>query len=91
MLAGSLTSQLLANFHLGRLDCFVSETLQFRRYVRYINDIELWHSSREVFVGIHDRCKEFARVHLAWYFQPGAVQRNSLGIAFQGCRPLLRL
>jgi hypothetical protein len=47
---GSLTSQHFANFYLGWLDRFVKETLRVRCYVRYMDDIVLWHSSRDFLV-----------------------------------------
>lgn len=83
---GSLTSQHFANFYLGWLDRFVKETLRVRGYVRYMDDMVLWHSSREALVEIHDQCQEFAMVQLGLEFKPSAVQRTGVGVAFLGCR-----
>ncbi len=83
---GSLTSQHFANFYLGWLDRFVKETLRIRGYVRYMDDMVLWHSSREALVEIHDRCTEFAGRQLRLEFKPSAVQRTGVGVAFLGCR-----
>lgn len=53
---GCLTSQHFANFYLGWLDRFVKESLRVRRYVRYMDDMVRWHSSREARVDVHARC-----------------------------------
>ena len=83
---GSLTSQHFANFYLGGLDRFVKETLRVRGYVRYMDDMVLWHCSRETLVQIHDRCQEFAMVQLGLEFKPSTVQRTGVGVGFLGCR-----
>ena len=83
---GSLTSQHFANFYLGWLDRFVKESLRVRGYVRYMDDMVLWHASREALVEIHGRCQEFAATHLALEFKPGEVQRTGVGVPFLGCR-----
>ena len=81
---GSLTSQHFANFYLGWLDRFVKEALRVRGYVRYMDDMVLWHSSREALVEMHGRCAEFASLQLELDFKPGAVQRTGVGVAFVG-------
>lgn len=83
---GSLTSQHFANFYLGWLDRFVKETLRVRGYVRYMDDMVLWHSNREALVEIHSCCQQFATVHLGLEFKPSSVQRTGVGVAFLGCR-----
>ena len=52
---GSLTSQHFANFYLGWLDRFVKETLRVRGYIRYMDDVVLWHSSRQSLIEIQDQ------------------------------------
>jgi RNA-directed DNA polymerase len=83
---GSLTSQHYANFYLGWLDRFVKESLRVRGYVRYMDDMVLWHASREALVEVHARCEEFAATHLALDFKPSEVRRTGSGIPFLGCR-----
>lgn len=83
---GSLTSQHFANFYLGWLDRFVKESLRVRGYVRYMDDMVLWHESREVLVEANSRCQEFAATHLALDLKPSQVQRTRLGVPFLGCR-----
>ncbi|HMP79350.1 MAG TPA: RNA-directed DNA polymerase [Pirellulaceae bacterium] len=83
---GSLTSQHFANFYLGWLDRFLKESLRVRWYVRYMDDMVLWHSSREALAEMHGRCAEFASQQLQLEFKPGVVQRTGVGVAFLGCR-----
>ena len=83
---GSLTSQHFANFYLGWLDRFVTESLRVRGYVRYMDDMVLWHASRETLVEVHARREEFAATHLALDFKPGEVRRTGGGVPFLGCR-----
>lgn len=83
---GSLTSQHFANFYLGWLDRFVKETLRVRGYVRYMDDLVLWHSSRQSLKAIQECCQEFVANHLGLEFKPSAVQRTGVGVAFLGCR-----
>jgi hypothetical protein len=85
---GSLTSQHFANFYLGWLDRFVKETLRVRGYVRYMDDMLLWHASREALVEVHVRCQEFAATHLGLTFKPGDIRRTGSGVPFLGCRIL---
>jgi RNA-directed DNA polymerase len=83
---GSLTSQHFANFYLGWLDRLVKESLRVRGYVRYMDDMVLWHASRETLLEAHARCEEFAATFLALDFKPSEVQRTGGGVPFLGCR-----
>jgi len=44
---GDLISQLLANFLLNELDHYVTETLGFRHYTRYVDDFVIVHESKD--------------------------------------------
>jgi retron-type reverse transcriptase len=83
---GSLTSQHFANFYLGGLDRYVKESLRVRGYVRYMDDLVLWHASREALIEIHRRCREYAATQLALEFKPGEMRRTGVGVPFLGCR-----
>lgn len=83
---GSLTSQHFANFYLGWLDRFVKETLRVRRYARYMDDMVLWHPSRDALREIHSRCCAFAATQLALEFKPAEMRRTAGGVPFLGCR-----
>ena len=56
---GSLTSQHFANFYLGWLDRFVKESLGVREYVRYMDNMILWHDDLGQLRAIQQRCSEF--------------------------------
>ena len=55
---GSLTSQHFANFYLGWLDRFVKASLGVRGYVRYMDDMILWHHDLGQLRAIQQRCSE---------------------------------
>ena len=44
---GNLTSQLWANVYLNELDHFCKETLQVRKYLRYMDDFVLFHPDKQ--------------------------------------------
>lgn len=83
---GSLTSQHFANFYLGRLDRFIKETLRVRGYVRYMDDMVIWHRERDLLNDIHRCCRDFAATQLALELKPGEIGRTAAGIPFLGCR-----
>ncbi len=83
---GSLTSQHFANFYLGWLDRFVKETLHVRGYVRYMDDMILWHKDAFQLRVIHQRCCDFACETLSLELKPANVQRTTVGAEFLGCR-----
>ena len=83
---GSLTSQHLANFYLGWFDRFVKETLRLRGYVRYMDDMILWHDNVTELRLIEARCRTFLREVLALELKPAILQRTSSGVDFLGCR-----
>ena len=83
---GSLTSQHFANFYLGWFDRFAKESLQVRGYVRYMDDMILWHDDDSRLRMIHQQCRDFARDTLALEFKPASVQRTGAGVEFLGCR-----
>ena len=85
---GSLTSQHFANFYLGWLDRFVKESLRFRGYVRYMDDMILWHDDPGQLRAIQQRCSEFARDGLGLELKSCDVRRTSAGMEFLGCRLL---
>jgi RNA-directed DNA polymerase len=83
---GSLTSQHFANFYLGWLDRFVKESLGVRGYVRYMDDMILWHHDLGQLRAIQQRCSEFARDGLRLELKSCDVRRTSAEMEFLGCR-----
>lgn len=83
---GSLTSQHFANFYLGWFDRFVKEQLGIHHYVRYMDDMVLWHSNRQYLKSCHERCINFVSRELLLSIKPSEVQRTEDGMKFLGCK-----
>jgi RNA-directed DNA polymerase len=83
---GSLTSQHFANFYLGWVDRFVKEQLGIHHYVRYMDDMVLWHSDRDYLKRCHERCLDFVSSELLLSIKPSQVHRTEEGIKFLGCK-----
>jgi RNA-directed DNA polymerase len=86
---GNLTSQLFANLVLDRLDQFVKHRLRVRRYVRYMDDLVLFGSSkaelRAAEVEVRAFCRERLLLELHECGGPAPVRR---GVSFLGFRLL---
>ena len=83
---GSLMSQHFANFYLGWLDRFIKESLRVKGYVRYMDDMLLWGSSRQSLVQIQRHCESFVEKELGLVFKTSQIRRANQGINFLGCR-----
>jgi hypothetical protein len=70
----------------GWFDRWAKEVLRVRGYVRYMDDIVLWHTDRDSLCEVHARCREFVATTLSLAFKPAEVQRTGAGIPFLGCR-----
>ena len=56
---GNLLSQFLANVYLDELDQFIKHVLKIPRYIRYVDDIVIVHSSREQLLQWQASIEEF--------------------------------
>ena len=83
---GSLTSQHFANFYLGWLDRFVKEQLRPGGYVRYMDDMLLWHDDRQNLKEIERLFRHFVAEKLSLELKPAEVRRVTTGIPYLGCR-----
>ena len=83
---GSLTSQHFANFYLGWLDRYVKEDLRLKGYVRYMDDLLLWHDDRQRLQESQRWCRGFAAEKLSLEFKPSELRRVSGGTSYLGCR-----
>ena len=83
---GSLTSQHFANFYLGWFDRFVKESLRVRGYVRYMDDMVLWHDDPTALKRIRSQCEEFLNKTLSLQVKPMILQRTHVGMDFLGSR-----
>jgi RNA-directed DNA polymerase len=86
---GNLTSQLFANLTLDGLDQFVKHRLRVRRYLRYMDDLVLFGSSkaelRSVEGEVRSFCRDRLRLELHEGGGPAPVRR---GLSFLGFRLL---
>jgi hypothetical protein len=81
---GNLTSQYIANHYLAPFDHYAKEVLRIRAYVRYMDDIVLWHDSKESLIKAGLRLKQFSENELNLILKPFCLNQNSHGLAFLG-------
>ncbi|MFO0645650.1 MAG: RNA-directed DNA polymerase [Polyangiales bacterium] len=82
---GSLTSQLWANRFLDPVDHLVKDRLRLRGYLRYMDDMLLFHDDRDALVDVARRV-EAACAELRLRLHPWQVQPTSAGVGFVGYR-----
>lgn len=82
---GSLMSQLWANRLLDPVDHFVKDRLRFRAYLRYMDDMLLFHDDRAVLESVA-RTVESACQELRLRLHPWCVQPTGPGVGFVGYR-----
>ena len=81
---GNLTSQYFANHYLAQLDHYVKETLKIRAYVRYMDDMVLWHNDKEVLINAGLQFQQYSQCNLKLTLKPFCLNRNSQGLPFLG-------
>ncbi len=80
---GNLTSQFFANFYLSPLDHFVLETLKPASYVRYMDDIIIFSSSKSHLKFIFNEMKNFISAFDLTFKQP-EINSCKNGLPFLG-------
>jgi len=83
---GNLTSQHFSNFYLAPLDHHVKEVLGVRRFVRYMDDMVLWHKDRSTLKVLHGQVADFLREKLHLDLKPAVLQPTAAGLTFLGYR-----
>lgn len=83
---GNLTSQYLANHYLLGLDHFIKEQLHIRAYVRYMDDMVLWHDDKAVLEQAVQAVCEFVENRLNCSLKPIQLNQVRLGLPFLGYR-----
>jgi RNA-directed DNA polymerase len=81
---GNLTSQYFANHYLSPADHFVKEVLRIPAYVRYMDDMVLWHHDRAALLEAGYRFEEFIRERLQQELKPFCLNKNTSGLPFLG-------
>ncbi len=83
---GNLTSQYFANHYLAGLDHFIKEQLGCRAYVRYMDDLVLWHNEKEWLKKCHNDISEFVGNNLQCALKPELLNQTKQGVPFLGFR-----
>lgn len=81
---GNLTSQYFANHYLALVDHYVKEILKIRAYVRYMDDIVLWHDNKKMLLNAGTSLKEFSKNELKLILKPFCLNQNLQGLPFLG-------
>lgn len=81
---GNLTSQYFANHYLAELDHFIKETLSIKSYVRYMDDMVLWHDDKSVLKASLKSIRAFLESRLHCTLKPAALNRCKHGLPFLG-------
>jgi len=81
---GNLTSQYFANHYLSPADHFAKEVLRIPGYVRYMDDMVLWHDDKEALLELGRRFLEFTETRLKLALKPFCFNKNTAGLPFLG-------
>jgi RNA-directed DNA polymerase len=81
---GNLTSQYFANHYLSPADHFAKETLRLPGYVRYMDDMVLWHEDKDALLEAGQRFEEYIQARLRLELKPFCLNRNTSGLPFLG-------
>ena len=83
---GNLTSQYFANHYLTGLDHFTKEILRVKSYVRYMDDLVLWHNDASILKKARDNIREYVSNRLRCEMKPSLLNRIHHGLPFLGYR-----
>lgn len=81
---GNLTSQYFANHYLAAADHFAKESLRVPGYVRYMDDMVLWHNDKEELLNSGKRFEEYVQKKLKLEIKPFCLNKNTAGLPFLG-------
>ncbi|MDZ4683032.1 MAG: RNA-directed DNA polymerase [Saprospiraceae bacterium] len=83
---GNLTSQYFANHYLADLDHFIKEQLHCKAYVRYMDDMVLWHDDKTALKRALCQIRSYVNDELLCALKPEMLNRTALGLPFLGYR-----
>jgi len=81
---GNLTSQYFANHYLSGLDHYIKEVLKIKAYVRYMDDMILWHDDKEVLKDAYHAIIQYVENILHCNLKPELINYSSCGLPFLG-------
>ncbi|NUQ24870.1 MAG: RNA-directed DNA polymerase [Saprospiraceae bacterium] len=85
---GNLTSQYFANHYLSPADHFAKEKFDIPAYVRYMDDMVLWHDDKETLLKAGYVFKAFVEDDLKVELKPFCLNKREEGLPFLGYRLL---
>lgn len=83
---GNLTSQYFANHFLASLDHFIKEKLLIKAYVRYMDDMVLWHDDKNVLKTALKEIENYIETELLSILKPSLLNTSLRGLSFLGYR-----
>jgi hypothetical protein len=81
---GNLTSQYFANHYLSVADHYAKEVLRVPAYVRYMDDMVMWHQDKDALLDLGYRIKDFIARELLLVLKPFCLNGSSKGLPFLG-------
>lgn len=81
---GNLTSQYFANYYMAYADHHVRERLRIPAYVRYMDDMVLWHNDKEVLLSITRALTSFIKESLGMTLRTPCINSTDKGVPFLG-------
>lgn len=81
---GNLTSQYFANHYLAIADHYVKEQLKIPAYVRYMDDMVLWHHDKSLLLEIGKKFESFIHLNLQLKLKPPCLNQTKKGLPFLG-------
>ncbi len=81
---GNLTSQYFANHYLSGLDHFIKQDLKIDAYVRYMDDMVLWHSEKCYLKSCLAAINTYVEENLCAELKPCHLNRTATGLTFLG-------
>jgi len=81
---GNLTSQYFANHYLAGLDHFIKEELKIKGYVRYMDDMVLWHDDKEYLKNCSLTLTNFLKEKLVLDLKVSQINKTYAGVNFLG-------
>jgi RNA-directed DNA polymerase len=81
---GNLTSQYFANQYLSTLDHFLKDHTRIKGYVRYMDDMVLWHNDKATLKAWRDEISQFMQTELGCHLKPELLNFTTRGLPFLG-------
>ena len=81
---GNLSSQYFANHFLTGLDHFIKENLRCKAYVRYMDDMVLWHSDKKFLKEAKRVIESYVENTLQCSLKPALLNKAERGLPFCG-------